>query len=137
MFENANRTPFSNQNCALVKYHFCFSECSTRFPCDFFQPTLFRAEITKNSQLWGVEVIARTRQSTLIYSYLSAIYQPKINPPGMMQKSRRKGCFSHFRPFWFVQGFSMQKYTNFRDFSHLYTSLMGGNDHVFMHFSVD
>ena len=49
LFENANKTLFSNPNAALVNYHFIFSERSTRFPCDFFQPTLFRPEILKNS----------------------------------------------------------------------------------------
>ena len=39
-FENANQSPFSNPNNQLANYHFWFSESSTRFPCDFFQPTV-------------------------------------------------------------------------------------------------
>ena len=44
-FENANKDLFTMANHALVKYHFRFSGCSTRFPCDFFHPTLEPAEI--------------------------------------------------------------------------------------------
>lgn len=39
-FANANEDRFSKPNSTLVKYHFEFSERSTRFPCDIIHPTL-------------------------------------------------------------------------------------------------
>lgn len=53
-FENANIDPFSNQNFALVKYQFWFSERSTRFPCDILQAHLNQVEIPKNNQFYRI-----------------------------------------------------------------------------------
>ena len=50
-FGIVNDRAFSKQNNRLVKYQFCFSVCSTRFPCDFTQPTLFQVDFPQFEQL--------------------------------------------------------------------------------------
>lgn len=46
-FMIANNQGFPKSNQALVNYHFCFSGCSTQFPCEILQHTLIRVEILK------------------------------------------------------------------------------------------
>lgn len=87
-FENANQQGFSKKNNALAKYHFWFSESSTRFPCKILQETLILTEISDFERLYQGKLVSNKWQFTSIYSTFMAF---------LLAENRWNFCFKKMK----------------------------------------